>query len=266
MTASDAWAALFLGVVEGLTEFLPISSTGHLIVAARLLGQDGVAVDRFIVIIQLGAILAVGWHFRAKLVQLVLTFPKARPAQRLGAHLLLAFLPAAGAGLLLHEFIKQYLFRPGTVAGALIVGGLVILLVERRPPRTVVSAMEDMGWRQALGIGLAQVLALFPGTSRAGATIIGGMLVGLGRPAATEFSFFLALPVMVAATGFELVLGWRDFVSGDAALIALGFGSAFASALLAVRWLLGYVANYDFKPFGWYRICFGALILALMWA
>ena len=250
---------MLLGLVEGLTEFLPVSSTGHLIVAARLLGRSGAEIDAAIVIIQCGAILAVCWHYRAKLIQLMLsltTLPTRQFIVRLG----IAFLPAALVGVATYSYIKAWLFTPLTVAGALIVGGIAIIFIERRDINERVTRIDDMSLRDALWVGIAQILSLLPGVSRAASTIMGGRLAGLSRSAATEFSFFLAIPVIFAASSFDL---WQNkaLLSGQAAaFIALAFAMSFISALFAVRWLLGYVATRDFRPFGWYRIGFGLLV------
>lgn len=263
MTAGDAWAAVLLGVVEGATEFLPVSSTGHLIVASRMLGLSGPAIDTFIVFIQLGAILAVCWHYRGRLRAAIAGFPSDSHSRSLALNLAVAFAPAALAGLLLHSLIKEHLFRPATVAWALIAGGAVILLIEMRRQPARVAHMDDIGWRDALKVGLAQILSLFPGVSRAGATIMGGMLSGMSRQAATEFSFFLAIPVIAAAACYSLFFGGPVIAINEAGFFALGFASAFASALLAVRWLLAYVSANNFKVFGWYRIIAGIAVLAL---
>ncbi len=259
MSAGDAWAAMLLGLVEGLTEFLPVSSTGHLIVAARLLGRSGEGIDATIVIIQFGAILAVCWHYRIRLGQLVLSLSSAQ-TQRFILRLAIAFFPAAVVGLAVHVQIKELLFNPLTVAGALIVGGVAIILIERRHITERVSSIDDMNMRDALWVGIAQILSLFPGVSRSAATIMGGRLTGLSRSAATEFSFFLAIPVIFAASLFDLWQNKSVLADENTAFIALAFGVSFLSALFAVRWLLGYVATRDFRPFGWYRIAVGILV------
>ena len=259
MTAGDAWAALLLGIVEGLTEFLPVSSTGHLIVVADLLGRDDAATGTFIVVIQLGAILAVCWHFRTRLTRMLLTLGT-RPTIDFIGKLAVAFTPAALVGLAFHSQIKEYLFSPLTVAIALVVGGIAIIAIEAKVTSERITSMDDIGWKESLWVGLAQVLSLFPGVSRAAATIMGARMAGLSRPAATEFSFFLAIPVMFAASSFELYQGWDNLEAGHGAFIAIGFVTAFASALVAVRWLLSFVASRDFRPFGWYRIAFGLLV------
>ena len=262
--------AAILGLVEGLTEFLPVSSTGHLIVAASLLNYTGDKAKLFEIVIQAGAILAVCWEFRRKLIGVAAGLFSDRAAQRFAINLVIAFLPAAILGLAFGRVIKAHLFAPVPVAAAFVVGALVILWAEwrhRRNPATVkIESIDQMRWSDALKIGIAQAFALIPGTSRSGATIIGGMLFGLSRPAATEFSFFLAIPTLLAATGYELVRNRDLLAAGDLTMIAVGFVVAFVSALLVVRWLLRYVAHHDFVPFAWYRIAFGLVILGTAYA
>jgi undecaprenyl-diphosphatase len=256
--------ALILGLVEGLTEFLPVSSTGHLIVVGEMLDFTGARAETFEVFIQLGAILAVVWHFRARLLQVARHLP--RPSERRFAlNVAIAFLPAAVLGFALHGYIKAYLFNPITVAIALIVGGVAILLVEYwyRHRQARVQRLDDMSYADALKVGVAQTLSLFPGVSRAGATILGGLVTGLSRTAATEFSFFLAIPTMFAATLFDLYQSAALLNAGDALVFAVGFVTAFASALIVVKTFLAYVSRYTFVPFAWYRIGFGALVLAI---
>ena len=262
--------AAILGLVEGLTEFLPVSSTGHLIVAASLLNYTGDKAKLFEIVIQAGAILAVCWEYRRKLIGVAAGLFSDRAAQRFAINLGIAFLPAAILGLAFSRLIKAHLFAPVPVASAFVVGAFVILWAERRQrrnPGTVkIESVDQMRWSDALKIGIAQAFALIPGTSRSGATIIGGMLFGLSRPAATEFSFFLAIPTLLAATGYELVRNRALLVAGDLAMIGVGFVVAFISALLVVRWLLRYVAHHDFVPFAWYRIAFGLVILGTAYA
>ena len=261
--------ALILGVVEGLTEFLPISSTGHLIVAGSLLGYTGERAKVFEIVIQAGAILAVCWEYRARLLAVAVGLPASRDAQRFVLNLLVAFLPAAILGLLFSKIIKGYLFAPIPVALAFIVGALIILWVERRQriaPSTVrIDRVDAMHWPDALKIGFAQALALIPGTSRSGATIIGGMLFGLSRPAATEFSFFLAIPTLFAACAYDLVRNRALLSAGDLQGFALGFVAAFISAFACVRWLIRYVSRHDFVPFARYRIAYGLLVFFTAW-
>jgi undecaprenyl-diphosphatase len=261
MDAVVLFKALVLGIVEGLTEFLPISSTGHLIIAEQLLAFTGEKAKVFAIFIQLGAILAICWEYRRRLATAVGGLATDRRQQRFALNLVVAFLPAAVLGLAFGKHIKAHLFQPLPVATAFIVGGLVILWVERRQRRAVVHDVDDMQLSDALKVGLAQAFALIPGTSRSGATIIGGMIFGLSRRAATEFSFFLAIPTLSAAAVYDL---WKHrglLVSDDVTVFGIGFVAAFASALLAVRALIRYVAQHDFAVFAWYRIVFGALVL-----
>jgi undecaprenyl-diphosphatase UppP len=257
--------ALVMGAVEGLTEFLPISSTGHLIIVGDLLDFTGEQAKSFTISIQLGAIFAVCWYYRARISAVARSLHSERRAQRFVANLLLAFLPAALLGVMCHGFIKEYLFNPLNVAVALIVGGFVILAIEHLhiPPR--IKSVEDLVLWDALKIGCAQAVSLIPGTSRSGATIMGGLIFGLSRQAATEFSFFLAIPTMFAATIYELYKHWSLLGADDVGLFTTGFSAAFFSAFFAVRRLLHYVANHDFSVFAYYRILFGALVLAYFW-
>ncbi len=253
--------AFILGIVEGLTEFLPISSTGHLILAGDLLNFNDEKGKVFEIVIQLGAILAVCWEYRHKLAEVIIQLPRQEEARRFVFNLLIAFLPAAVLGLLFIKKIKLYLFKPVPVALAFIVGGVLILWAERRQHRVSVERVEDMTWRDALKIGCAQALSLIPGTSRSGATIIGGLFFGLSRKAATEFSFFLAIPTMFAATFYD-VFKHRDALHfDDLGMFAVGFVTAFVSAFLAVRGLLRYISRHDFSLFAWYRIAFGLVVL-----
>ena len=261
MDALTPLAALILGIVEGLTEFLPISSTGHLILAGDLLGVNNDKGRIFQIVIQCGAILAVVWEYRVRLWSVIAQLPYDRGAQRFAANLLIAFLPLAMLGLLFGSAIKATLFKPVPVAIGFIVGGLVILWAERRKHAIRIHAVEDMRWNDALKVGLAQAFALIPGTSRAGATIIGGIFFGLSRKAATEFSFFLAIPVLFAASAYELVRNRELFFVEDLGIFGIGLAAAFGSAFLCVRWLLRYISRHDFTPFAWYRIGFGVLVL-----
>jgi undecaprenyl-diphosphatase len=270
MTEPSLLTAAILGLVEGLTEFLPVSSTGHLIVAGSLLGYTGDKAKLFEIVIQAGAILAVCWEFRVKLFSVARGIFSDRNAQRFVLNLFVAFLPAAVLGLAFSKAIKATLFAPVPVATAFIVGAFVILWAERRQRRNAsivrIEHVDDMRWPDALKVGIAQAFALIPGTSRSGATIIGGMLFGLSRSAATEFSFFLAIPTLFAATGYELFRNRALLAGGDLSMISVGFAVAFVSAFLVVRWLLRYVAHHDFVPFAWYRIAFGVVILATAYA
>lgn len=253
--------AALLGLVEGATEFVPVSSTGHLIVVGDWLGLVDERAKTFDIFIQLGAILAIVWLYRARLSRAVLAARDDRGSRRFLSNLLLAFLPAAVVGFLTHDWIKARLFNPGVVAIALVVGGIVILLIERWSPATTVGEVNDVPSRSAFGIGLAQVLSLIPGTSRSGATIMGGYILGLSRVAATEFSFFLAIPVMLAATLYDLLKSWTMLAPGDAPMFAVGFIVSFIAALIVVRAFLAYVSGHSFAAFAWYRIVFGAVLL-----
>ncbi len=269
MESPTLLVALVLGIVEGITEFLPVSSTGHLIVAGSLMGYTGERAKVFEVVIQAGAILAVCWEYRARLLGVVAGLTRERRAQRFALNLLIAFLPAAVLGLLFNRDIKSVLFAPVPVALAFVLGGLVILWVERsqrvRVARPRIDDVDDVRWTDALKIGIAQAFALVPGTSRSGATIIGGMLFGLSRRAATEFSFFLAIPTLLAACAYDFVRNRALLTSQDLAAFGVGFAAAFVAAFLCVRWLLRYVSRHDFVPFAWYRIAFGLLILYTAW-
>jgi undecaprenyl-diphosphatase len=258
--------AVILGVVEGLTEFLPISSTGHLILAEQLLDFTGERAQVFAIAIQTGAILAVCWEYRARLLGAVAAFGREPAARRFFANLAIAFVPLAALGLLFGKQIKATLFHPIPVAIAFIVGGLVILWAERRKHRITVEKVDEMRWPDALKLGIAQAFALIPGMSRAGATIIGGLLFGLSRKAATEFSFFLAIPTLIAAGIYEMVKHRALFSADDLGLLAVGLIASFVSALLAVRALLRYISTHDFTVFAWYRIAFGVVVLATGYA
>jgi undecaprenyl-diphosphatase len=265
MTLPPFADAVILGVVEGLTEFLPVSSTGHLILVSDLLGQNGEKGKVFDIVIQLGAILAVCWEFRVRTGAAFRGLASDPVQQRFAVNLFVAFLPAAIVGLAFQRQIKAHLFNPTSVAIALAVGGLVIFAVERwysRRGAPRVLSMYDMTWRDALKVGIAQCFSLIPGTSRSGATIMGGMLFGLSRNVATEFSFFLAIPVMVAATGYEMVKNRALLSADDLGMIAIGFAVSFVFALIAVKALIRYVATHDFRAFAWYRIVLGIVVLA----
>ena len=264
MPADQFLDAVILGLVEGATEFIPVSSTGHLILAGEWLGQTDARAKTFDIFIQLGAILAIVWLYRVRLTTALLAARTDPRSRRLFVNLAIAFLPAAVIGFLIHDWIKARLFNPVVVASALVVGGIVILLVERWKPRTTVAEVGDLTPGTALGVGLAQVLSLVPGTSRSGATIIGGYALGLSRTAATEFSFFLAIPVMFAATLYDLLKSLDTLVPADAGFFAVGFAVAFLSALVVVKAFLSFVSRHSFAAFAWYRIVFGLLVLA--WA
>lgn len=268
MSLHDALVAIVLGLVEGVTEFIPVSSSGHLIVATEALGlhADDPKMVVFNIVIQLAAILAVVWIYRAKILDLLRRLPRDPVAQRFAMAVVVATLPAAIIGLKLDEWIEANLFSTKTVAWALIVGGIGILLVERfaSTRRSRVPEMEDIRLGDALKVGLAQCLALFPGVSRSGATIMGGMGFGLSRRAATEFSFFLAIPVMVGASLLKLVKERDALAVSDVPFFALGCLVAFLSALVVVRFLIRFVATNSFNGFAWYRIAVGAVLLGLI--
>ena len=269
--------AAIMGVVEGLTEFLPISSTGHLILTASLLDMTGETAKVFEIAIQTGAMFAVVWEYRARLGAAVAGLGDQAPAQRFVRNLLIAFVPAVVLGLAFGSTIKAHLFRPVPVALAFIVGGLIILWVERRHHAAFgerdlegrrlarVETVDDMSALDALKVGLMQCAALIPGTSRSGATIIGSMLFGFSRKAATEFSFFLGIPTLMGAGAYSLYKQRHALSLADLPMFAVGLAFAFLSALLCIRWLIRYVSSHDFRVFAWYRIAFGAVVLLTAW-
>lgn len=253
--------AVVLGIVEGLTEFLPISSTGHLILTSQLLDFNGERAKVFTIAIQTGAILAVCWEYRGRLLGALADLPHKASARAFFLNVGIAFIPLAVLGLLFGNVIKATLFNPVAVAVAFIVGGFVILWAERRQHEIRVQSVDDMHWTDAIKLGLAQAAALIPGTSRSGATIIGGLLFGLSRKAATEFSFFLAIPTLLSAGAYEIVKH-RDLLSADdIGLFAVGLAASFVSAMIAVRALIRYISTHDFTVFAWYRIAFGVVVL-----
>jgi undecaprenyl-diphosphatase len=254
--------ALVLGIVEGLTEFLPISSTGHLIILGDLLGYNDDASKVFKIVIQLAAILAVCWDYRERLTEVAVDLPRERSAQRFVGLLIVGFLPAAVLGLLFHSTIKGLLFNPITVASALVVGGLIILYIEKRAYHPRIHTVDDLGWSDALKVGFAQALAMIPGTSRSGATIMGGVIFGLSRKTAAEFSFFLAIPTMAAATTYDLYKNWALLRMEDLPVFAAGFIASFVAAMWAVRGFIKFISNHTFVAFAWYRIVFGLVVLA----
>ena len=253
---------VILGIVEGLTEFLPVSSTGHLIIVGQLLGFNDEKGKIFEIVIQTGAMLAIVWEYRVKFAGVVRGLASDRKAQRFVFNLAIAFMPAAILGLAFGKYIKAALFKPVPVALAFIVGGVIILWAERRKHAITVQSVDDMTWKDALKVGCAQAFALIPGTSRSGATIIGGLFFGLSRRAATEFSFFLAVPTLIAAGAYDLFKNRALFNASDIGMLAVGMAVSFISAFLCVRWLLRYIASHDFTPFAWYRIAFGLIVLA----
>jgi undecaprenyl-diphosphatase len=258
-------SAIILGIVEGLTEFLPVSSTGHLILAADLIGFTGPGSTVFEVVIQLGAILAVCWVYRDRLLGAVAGLFSDSSARHFVINIVVAFLPAAVAGVFLHRFIKEVLFSPWVVAVSLVVGGFLILLIERIRPLPRVRTLDAVPLRTALGIGCCQILAMIPGVSRAGATIMGGLMLGVSRPAATEFSFFLAIPTMFGASAYDLFKSRGELSFDNGAVIAVGFVIAFFAALLVVRWLVDFVSRHGFGVFAWYRIVVGTIALIALW-
>jgi undecaprenyl-diphosphatase len=259
--------AAVMGVVEGLTEFLPVSSTGHLILAGSLLDFTGEKIKVFEIAIQTGAIFAVILVYWQRIRDTVLGLGSQPRAQRFALNVAIAFVPAVLLGLVFGKAIKAHLFTPLVVATTFIVGGFIILWAERRPASTVrVQTVDDMRGLDALKVGLVQCLALVPGTSRSGATIIGGMLLGLSRKAATDFSFFLAIPTLIGAGAYSRVKERALLSAGDAPLFAIGLVFSFLSAWLCVRWLLRYIASHDFVPFAWYRIAFGLVVLLTAWS
>ncbi len=258
--------AAVMGVVEGATEFLPVSSTGHLILAGDWLGFDEYrGAGTFEVFIQLGAILAVVWLYRAKIFGVFRAAPTSPVARRLILNIAIAFVPAALLGFLVHDWIKERLFDPVVVAVALVVGGFLILAIERWHKPFHTETVDDIRPPSALWVGLAQVLSLIPGTSRSGATIMGGLAVGLSRVAATEFSFFLAIPIMFAASFYDLFKAWDTLTAADAPVFAVGFVVSFVSALVVIRALIRFVSSNTFVPFAWYRIIFGGILLVVYW-
>lgn len=254
--------AALLGILEGLTEFLPVSSTGHLILAVDLLGFQAPPGRVFEIVIQFGAILAVIWLYFAKLWAVARgALAGRREDWAFIRNILLAFLPAAMIGVLARDFIKEVLFSPLVVSVALIIGGFAILLVEKYKPTPTIPLTEAMGWRRALAVGFFQCLAMIPGVSRSGATIMGALLIGMERRAAAEFSFFLAIPTMLGAAVYDLYQS-RDLLSAnDAALIATGFIAAFIAAFLVVRWAVAFISRHGFAPFAYYRIVLGSGML-----
>jgi undecaprenyl-diphosphatase len=254
--------AAVMGVVEGLTEFLPISSTGHLILAGALLGFDDDKAKVFDIAIQTGAILAVIIVYWQKISSTVRALPRSADAQRFALNVFIAFVPAVILGLLFGKAIKAHLFTPGVVATSFIIGGLIILWAERRPTRAVrIGEVEDMRWPDALKVGLVQCLAMIPGTSRSGATIIGGMLLGMSRKAATDFSFYLAIPTLIGAGAYSLYKDRALLSLTDTPMFAVGLVFSFLSAWVCVRWLLKFISTNSFEVFAWYRIVFGLVVL-----
>jgi undecaprenyl-diphosphatase len=261
-----ALKALLLGVLEGLTEFIPVSSTGHLILMEEVLGFEGPQGRVFEIVIQLGAILAVCWLYRVKIWRTVAGLLREPVATRFAVNVVVGFLPAAVIGAFAHRIIKTVLFSPWVVATALVAGGLAILLIERIAPRPAIKNIDDMGWKTALGIGFCQTVAMIPGVSRSGATIMGARLLGVDRATSAEFSFFLAIPTMLGATVYDVYRNWSTLGtdSGGMLLIAIGFAAAFVVAMAVVSRLVAFISRYGFAPFAWYRILLGGVALALL--
>jgi len=264
MDPTAVFQAALLGIVEGLTEFIPVSSTGHLILLVDLLGFAGPPGKSFEIVIQLGAILAVLMLYFARLWGVLVRLPTDPGAQRFAGAIIAAFLPAAVLGVTLHDLITRALFNPWVVSVALILGGIAILAIERALPEAEVDAVEKIGIRRALLIGCAQALAMVPGVSRSGATIIGSLLLRLDRRTAAEFSFFLAIPTMLGATAVSLYKNWSLLSWQGSGLIAIGFACAFLVALVVVRAVIGFISRHGFAPFAWYRIGIGALMLVVL--
>ena len=262
--------AAIMGIVEGLTEFLPISSTGHLILAGALLGFDDEKAKVFDIAIQTGAIFAVILVYWQKIRETVALLPTDKQAQQFALNVLIAFIPAVVLGLLFGKAIKANLFTPVVVASTFIIGGFIILWAEKRhkdnPAIARIDSVEAMTWMDALKVGLVQTLAMIPGTSRSGATIIGGMLLGLSRKAATDFSFFLAMPTLMGAGAYSLYKERALLSTSDIPMFAVGLLFSFISAWLCIRWLLRYISSHSFVPFAWYRIAFGLVVLATAWS
>lgn len=256
----EIFKAIILGLVEGITEFLPISSTGHLIIAGDILRFTGEKSKTFEIFIQLGAILAVIWVYHDKILQSIKGIGTNK-SNRFLLNIFIAFLPAAFVGLLMHSFIKHYLFNPVSVAFALIAGGIAIFIIEKTVRSPVTFSVDDISFKQAVGIGLVQTLSLFPGISRAGATIMGAMCMGLNRKTAAEFSFFLAIPTMFAATLYDLSKNFNSLNREDMLVFAVGFCTSFLSALFVIKAFLGFIKRHSFNSFALYRIIFGSVLL-----
>jgi undecaprenyl-diphosphatase len=251
-----------LGIVEGATEFLPVSSTGHLILVADWIGFTGPIANTFHIFIQLGAILAIVWLYRRTFADVLLRARSHPGPRRFIINIIVGTLPAAAIGFLAYDWIMDNLFQPITVASALIIGGIIILLIEWWGPRSRFNRVSDTPIATALGVGLAQVVALIPVTSRSGATIMGAYALGLSRTAATEFSFFLAVPIMLAATVLDIAQVWRELTMNDVVVLGLGFVVSFFAAVVVVKALLRFVSNHSFRAFAWYRIVLGIIVIA----
>jgi undecaprenyl-diphosphatase len=258
---SELLEAIFLGVVEGATEFIPVSSTGHLILAGEWIGFEGPFADTFEIVIQLGAILAIVWIYREKVLGALANVTRDPIARRLWTNMMLAFVPAGIVGFLFYDTIKAVLFTPVVVAAALVAGGIAILIIEWWNPPSNVADVDDIRPGKAIGVGVAQILSLIPGVSRSGATIMGGLALGLSRKAAAEFSFFVAIPTMVIATAYEMLSNLDTLNAGNLPVLAVGFVTAFVSALVVVRAFVRFISTHTFVPFALYRIAFGSALL-----
>lgn len=257
--------AVFLGLIEGLTEFIPVSSTGHLIILVDMIGFKAPPGKTFEIIIQLGAILAICWLYRKKIFEVIIGLPKGQKERNFAINICLAFIPAATLGVAFHGFIKNVLFSPQIVAISLVIGGIIILLIEKKSITPKVLSIDAIKPTKALAIGFAQAAAMIPGVSRSGATIMGSILLGLDRKAATEFSFFLAIPTMLGATTYDIYKNSADLSFDSYGIIAVGFISAFIAAMLVVRSLINFISNNGFAPFAWYRIFIGTGMLVFLY-
>lgn len=256
--------AIILGIVEGLTEFLPVSSTGHLIIAGQLLGFSDTPGKVFEISIQLGAILAVCWLYQKKLTDTALSIMSSSASQRFALNIFLAFLPAAVLGLLFHKVITDVLFNVWVVATTMVLGGFAIIAIEKWKPSPRLFALDEITPLKALLIGICQSLAMIPGVSRSGATIMGAMCLGIERKTSAEFSFFLAIPTLFAATLYDLYKNYDQLTLNGITLIAAGFVTAFISALLVIRWFIPFISRHGFVPFAWYRIIVGMLLFVML--
>ncbi|WP_375458666.1 undecaprenyl-diphosphate phosphatase [uncultured Enterovirga sp.] len=262
MGATQWWQALFLGLVEGATEFLPVSSTGHLLLVQHFFGLDGEADKTFAILVQLGAILAILLAYFTRLLRIAIDLPRSPTARRFVLGVLVAFLPAAAIGALAHGFIKGVLFNPLIVCVSLVVGGLVLLVVDQLPLKPKHDDATAFPLPMYLAIGFIQCLAMIPGVSRSGATIVGAMLLGADKRSAAEFSFFLAMPTMAGAFAYDLLKSYKFLAVNDVAMIAIGFAAAFGAGLLVVKTALDYISRHGFAPFAWWRILVGSAGLA----
>lgn len=258
--------AILLGLIEGLTEFIPVSSTGHLILLIDIIGFKSPPGQTFEIIIQLGAILAVCWLYRMRIFSAVAGLTSDKKEQKFAINIIMAFLPAAVLGVIFHDFIKSVLFSPYVVSVSLIVGGVIILIVEKIvKPTATCNSIDDISWKKALAIGFAQSLAMIPGTSRSGATIIGSILLGVDRKSATEFSFFLAIPTMLGATVYDIYKNYEYLSTDNALTIAIGFTAAFIAAIFVVKTVVNFISTHGFTPFAYYRILLGSIMLIALY-